>query len=383
MFWTALVGLLMHEQTLDLSALDTAIRQDPKAAATMIRQRIKQDELNQGANPVDSDLKVLFAIQVPGEHKVSVLSDGKPLATLTTLGDGLYASIATLTDGDGFLAAYEVDGAIKRDRLPVEVYEPNPAVQTPPGGRKGELRAMGEFKSAVYPGTTRQWYVYLPPNLDASKAYPLLIAQDAQWDREWIANGLENCAQTGRIPATVGVFIEPGQNEPGKYTNRSAEYDPLSPTYTKMLLDEILPKVEKIAPLSKDPAQRAITGMSSGGICSFNACWERPDQFGVAISFIGSFANIASGPTKREGGHNFPFLVRKTDKKPIRVFLQDGSNDLDNDHGNWWICNQQMASALKFKGYDVVWVPGKGFHSTKHARRVFDQALEWWLGKAR
>jgi enterochelin esterase family protein len=207
-----------------------------------------------------------------------------------------------------------------------------------------------------------------------------LIATDAQWDRDWIANGLENCARERMVPATVGVFIEPGQDKPGNYSNRSFEYDALTPRYTEFLLSEILPQVEKLVKLSHDPAKRALTGMSSGGICSFTACWERPDQFGAALSFIGSFANIASGASKREGGHNYPFLIRKTEKKPIRVYLQDGSNDLNNDHGSWWICNLQMESALRYKGYDVVWNPGNGFHSTKHARRIFDQALKWWIG---
>ncbi|MEQ1936359.1 MAG: alpha/beta hydrolase-fold protein [Fimbriimonadaceae bacterium] len=140
-----------------------------------------------------------------------------------------------------------------------------------------------------------------------------------------------------------------------------------------------MPQVQKLVKLSPDPAKRALVGMSSGGICSFTACWERPDQFGVALSFIGSFANIASGESKRDGGHNYPFLIRKTEKKPIRVYLQDGENDLNNVHGNWWLGNLQMESSLKFAGYDYKWVAGKGFHSSKHARRVFDQALVWWL----
>ncbi|MEQ1823706.1 MAG: alpha/beta hydrolase-fold protein, partial [Fimbriimonadaceae bacterium] len=227
-------------------------------------------------------------------------------------------------------------------------------------------------------------FVYSPPNLNSSKEYPVLIGQDAQWDRQWQANALENCAREGKIPPTVGVFIEPGQTtKVGDYTNRSPEYDSLNATYTKFLLDEILPQVQKLVRLSPDPAKRALVGMSSGGICSFTACWERPDQFGVALSFIGSFANISSGESKREGGHNYPFLIRKTEKKPIRVYLQDGENDLNNVHGNWWLGNLQMESALKFAGYDYKWVAGKGFHSSKHARRVFDQALVWWLGGSR
>jgi enterochelin esterase family protein len=182
------------------------------------------------------------------------------------------------------------------------------------------------------------------------------------------------------IPEVVGVFVEPGQFTKGQYGNRAVEYDSLNDNYARFIHEEILPEVEKIVKLSKDPAKRAITGMSSGGICSFTMCWERPDSFGTALTFIGSFTNIASGESKRGGGHNYPFMIRKMDKRPIRMFMQDGENDLDNEHGVWWLCNQQMVAALKWKGYEVVWNPGKGFHSTKHARRIFDQGLKFWIG---
>jgi enterochelin esterase family protein len=195
-----------------------------------------------------------------------------------------------------------------------------------------------------------------------------------------MATFLDNLIASHQIPPTVGIFLEPGSKDQN-LSNRSYEYDRRSPDYVNFLISEVEPKVAALAKISSDPNRRAITGMSSGGICSFTACWERPDKFGVAISFVGSFADIASGPTLIEGGHNYPFLIRKSDPKPIRVFLQDGRNDLDNIHGNWFLCNQQMASALAFKNYDYQWVPGNGFHNTKHARRVFDQALLWWQGK--
>ncbi|MBC8065543.1 MAG: enterochelin esterase [Chlorobia bacterium] len=378
---------LMHMQgaSMDFKELERNIVTNRPAAEAMVRKHILADELLKGANPREQGTRVLFAVDAgPGKHTVTLANKGKTMIHLAQMGEStLYIALQDFYSGDAYLLDYQVDGKTLRGGLQVEVYDPNPFTLAPPGGRKGELRDMGEWKSSIYSGTTRKWYIYLPPNLDALKEYPVLIATDAQWDRDWIANGLENCAREGLIPQTVGVFIEPGQNNPGTYSNRSAEYDALSPKYTEFLLTEILPQVEKVVKLSKDPAKRALTGMSSGGICSFTACWERPDQFGVALSFIGSFANIASGASKREGGHNYPFLIRKNEKKPIRVFLQDGDNDLNNDHGSWWLGNLQMESALKYKGYDHVWVPGKGFHNTKHARRVFDKALSWWLNPAK
>lgn len=375
----ALVSLLMSQQTgqLDLASLQRLIESDKSAAAKVVRQHVREEELKKGASPIDQGTLVFFAIEA--KSPTTIKGKGGNEISLVQLEDNLYAAVTEFSDGDGFLTEYRSGGALIRGNLPVEVYTQNPFVQDPPNGRKGELRDMGELKSTTYPGTTRKWYIYLPANFDANKEHPVLVGQDAQWDRHWQSNALENCSREGLIPQTVGIFIEPGQDTPGKYSNRSREYDPLSPKYTEFLLNEIFPKVQTIVKLTSDPAKRALVGVSSGGICSFTACWERPDQFGVALSFIGSFANIASGESKREGGHNYPFLLRKTEKKPIRVYLQDGSNDLDNEHGNWYECNLQMASALRYKGYDHVWVPGEGFHSSKHARRVFDQTLSWWL----
>ncbi len=379
---TAISLYLSHlsEAALDLAALARLIDEDPAAAATVVRQNISDEELGKGATPIDAGTRVLFAARLPsGDHQIVVVTEGRVLSRLKKLDESHYASVLQLKDGEAHLVDYQVDGKPLRLGLQVEVYDPNPFVLTPPGGLKGELLDMGELRCKTFPDTLRRWYVYLPPGLDPAKEYPVMIGQDAQWDRQWQANGLENCAAKGLIPPTVGVFIEPGQDKAGNYGNRSKEYDSLDAHYSQFLLTEVLPAVEKLVKLSKEPAKRALVGMSSGGICSFTACWERPDQFGVALSFIGSFANIASGDSKREGGHNYPFLIRKNENKPIRVYLQDGARDLDNVHGSWWLCNQQMASALKFKGYDFVWSPGEGFHNTKHARRLFDKVLVWWL----
>jgi enterochelin esterase-like enzyme len=173
------------------------------------------------------------------------------------------------------------------------------------------------------------------PNLDPNREYPLFLATDAQWDRQWMANGLENCARDGIIPPTVGVFIEPGQDKPGNYSDRSHEYDELTDDYSNFIFTEILPQVEKIVKLSHDPAQRATSGVSSGGIAGFTICWRHPESFSTVISAVGSFDNIASGASGHDGGHNYPFIIRMADKKPIRVFLQDGSHDLDNKFGSW------------------------------------------------
>ena len=130
--------------------------------------------------------------------------------------------------------------------------------------------------------------------------------------------------------------------------------------------------------LRHDAASRAISGASSGGICAFTVAWERPNEFSKVLSWIGSFTNIANGKTLREGGHNYEALVRKTfPRKPIRVFLQDGENDLDNANGNWPLANQTLAKSLAYAGYDYKFEFGHGFHSNRHGRAILPDSLRW------
>jgi enterochelin esterase family protein len=190
----------------------------------------------------------------------------------------------------------------------------------------------------------------------------------------------DNLIARGEMPVTIGVFINPGHrgaNAPkadgwGTRNNRSFEYDSLGDAYARFLLDELLPFVAQTYNLkfTDDPNRRAICGMSSGGICAFTVAWERPDQFRKVLSHIGSFTNI-------RGGHHYPALIRKTERKPLRVFLQDGSNDLNNLHGDWPLANQAMASALRFAGYDYRFEFGDGAHNGKHGGAILPDSLRW------
>jgi enterochelin esterase family protein len=185
----------------------------------------------------------------------------------------------------------------------------------------------------------------------------------------------DNLIHKKEMPVTIGVFINPGVIPPTKSgeearNNRSFEYDTLSDQYAKFLLTEILPEVSKNHKLSDKPEHRAICGLSSGGICAFTVAWERPDAFGKVMSHVGSFTNI-------RGGHVYPSLIRKTEPKPIRVYLQDGSGDLDNQHGSWPLANQEMAAALKYAKYDYKFDYGDGAHNGKHGGSILPDALRW------
>ncbi|MFC7338559.1 alpha/beta hydrolase [Haloferula chungangensis] len=244
-----------------------------------------------------------------------------------------------------------------------------------------------EWRSEIYAGTVREYFVYVPAQYDGKTPASVMVFQDGHTfvkeDGDYrVPVVFDNLIHAGKMPVTVAIMINPGVfgeklsgkqgwNQPADMrSNRSVEYDTPDETYASFLEKEILPAVGELVNLTDDPDQRAICGNSSGGICAFTAAWERPDLFRKVVSHIGSFTNI-------RGGHHYPYLIRKTEKKPLRVFLQDGSGDLDNAHGNWWLANQQMEAALKFAKWDHKAVWGEGGHSGQHGGSIFPETLEW------
>ncbi len=247
----------------------------------------------------------------------------------------------------------------------------------------GTVTPMPPWESKVFDGTVRDWWVYVPAQFKPDGSAAVMVFQDGHdyvnVKGNWrVPVVFDNLIAKGEMPPTVAIFINPGHDKTKekpqsawKGSNRSLEYDSLGDRYAKFLLEEILPEVEKQWPLTKDPEMRAICGASSGGICSFTVAWERPDAFRKVLSTIGSFTNI-------RGGNAYPSLIRKTERKPVRVFLEDSSGDVNNQFGNWPIANQQMHAALKYMGYDVKfdYVEGYG-HNSKHGGSIFPDALRW------
>ena len=253
------------------------------------------------------------------------------------------------------------------------------------GVPQGKVHSFALSNSVVFRDAARDGWVYIPAQYDAAKPAALMVFMDGhayvdEKGQQRVPIVFDNLIAAGEMPVTVGVFLNPGHvggDAPppggwGNRSNRSYEYDSLGGQYVKFLLEEALPYVTKTygLNLSTDPSQRALCGMSSGGICAFTAAWERPDQFGRVLSQISSFVNI-------RGGHVYPALIRKTERKPIRVFLQDGRNDLNNLHGDWPLANQTMASALAFAGYDFKFVFGDGSHSGQHGGAILPDTLRW------
>lgn len=286
--------------------------------------------------------------------------------------------IVKLARGAGLLAALAL-ALTTGPAAAVDDYTLGPDSARQPNVPEGKITKFA-WKSKLFEGTERDVWVYVPAQYSDRKPAAVMVFQDGfnylnDKGQFRVPIVFDNLIHRQEMPVTIGIFINPGvvpaakpDQQPRK--NRSFEYDTLSDQYARFLLEEILPEVGKTYRLSDDPRDRAIGGISSGGICAFTVAWERPDAFRKVLSHVGSFTNI-------RGGHNYPALIRKTEKKPIRVFLQDGSGDLDNLHGNWPLANQEMAAALKFAGYDYQFVYGDGGHNGKHGGAILPESLRW------
>jgi enterochelin esterase family protein len=296
-------------------------------------------------------------------------------------------------------------------------YPPTQDSVPQPGIKKGKLIGPLEFKSKIIEGTVRRYWIYVPANYDAKNPPNLLVFQDGQ--RAINPQGplnipvvLDNLIAKGDIPSTLGIFITPGNTGTEHYpdglgpagctgyactgnpNHRAQEYDAVNDTYARFLTEEMLPEVAKTYSFTSDPMKRAIGGTSSGAICAWTVAWNKPEAFGNVISFIGSYTSIGYKPATTStpvvvGGDTYPGLIRKNPIRPIRIFLQDGANDLNNIHGSWFLANQQMLSALQWANanadekktpgprYDAKFEWGDGAHSDVHGGWLLPGVLRW------
>ncbi len=246
------------------------------------------------------------------------------------------------------------------------------------GVPRGEVLAFRWLSSRVYPGTARDYWLYVPQQYRAARAASLMVFQDGGLYLGPLVNAatvFDNLIHQGAMPPTLGLFVDPGDTGPGTplyggSDNRSFEYDSLGDRYARFLIDELLPEIGRRYNITGDPAGRGVCGISSGGICAFTVAWERPDAFRKVVSHCGSFANI-------RGGDAYPALIRRADPKPLRVFLQSGARDLDVVFGSWPLANQQMAAALAYAGYDHQFVFGAGGHTLAHGGAIFPDTMRW------
>lgn len=260
-----------------------------------------------------------------------------------------------------------------------ENYPIHPDSQRQPGVPRGQVTSHRFSASTIYPGTERDYFIYVPAQYDGSEPAALMVFQDGrnyisergQWR---VPTVLDNLIDRGQMPVTIGVFVNPGVVSGGDGAqdrfNRSFEYDTVSDRYASFIIDEILPEVRKSFVITSDPNLCGIGGSSSGAIAAFGVAWHRPDKFRRVFSTVGTYVGL-------RGGNEFPTLIRKTEPKPIRVFLQDGHNDLDIYGGSWWNANLTMLAALKWAGYSVKNAWGEGGHNGKHGGSILPDAMRW------
>ncbi len=387
---TLLLGALMasaahgleRDVALTPRALETALSANPSGAdaeqlANNVRALFGKDALAKG-HPKIEGLTVAFALDRAGLARApEVVSDDNRfhLALKPIGGTSVYAAATTLPEGSAARYHWKVEGEpIEGGQF--EVYTPPAESRADPSVPHGVVTPQAKWHSKIFDGTERDWWVYVPAQYKAETPACVMIFQDGQWYKDRVAVVFDNLIARGEMPVTVAVFINPGKFADGR-DNRSFEYDTLSDQYSRFLLEEILPEVEKTRPLRHDAPSRAVAGISSGGICAFTVAWERPDQFHKVLSWVGSFTGIASGKTLKEGGNTYPVLIRKSPHKEIRIFQQDGANDLDNVHGNWPLANQEMNLALEYARYDHKFVFGQGFHSDNHGYALLPDSLRW------
>jgi enterochelin esterase-like enzyme len=342
-----------------------------------------------------------FATEAGSEPSLFIDSIAGPKMRSLTGSDLWYAS-AQLEVSKLHAFHYLLNGAKFGGRLDVPAFGPLSYPQ--PGVPSGTLSSKILHTSKIYDGMKSEYWIYVPAQYDPKIPAALMVFQDGGWytDREGnnpALNVIDNLIAQKRIPVMICVFIIPGDitdspNTPTynfvkaygdrwqrtlKDSMRSTLYDTVSDRYVRFLRDEILPDVAAKYNLRKDAYSHAITGLSSGGICSFNAAWQMPNEFSRVISWIGTFVGIQwkEDPKVPDGGQDYPEKVLRETKRNLRVWLQDGAEDMEMRYGSWPLSNIRMANALKFREYDFHFSFGKGTHNSAQGATEFPEAMIW------
>ena len=367
----------------ELKAAITNSSSDPKKAAQTVYRMFGRQNFATGKLAAKIEgTTVAWSIVSDSPARV-VDGKGQLIGEMKSINDeALFVLVADMPNFTEFDYKIESGGLARvAGTARIESYETPAEARPHPDVPEGRQEKFEWRESKVFPNTAREVIVYIPASYDPAKPASLMVWQDGI--RHADPNGglratrvMDTLIARGEMPVTIGVFIDPGRKlhqKPGdKAANRGFEYDSLGDAYARLVTDEILPQVKQRYKLmwSDKPEDHAIAGGSSGGICAFTAAWERPNQFRKVLSWVGSFVNL-------RGGHVYPALIRKTERKPLRIYLLDGDNDLDNAFGNWPIANQNMAAALKFMSYDYRFDYGRCFHGSKGMSASLPEAMRW------
>jgi enterochelin esterase-like enzyme len=273
-----------------------------------------------------------------------------------------------------------------------QFYDFSPDSLAKVGVPKGEIRGPFKLPSQAYPGTLHDYWVYVPAQYDATRPAALMVFNDGQafMNPEGDVRApdvMDNLIVRREIPVMVAVFINPGRtpeqpvatlSEWGDRTsNRPTEYNTLDDKYARVIVDELLPVLYREYNIARDPDMHGIGGSSSGAIAAFTVAWQRPDAFRKVLSNVGSFVNI-------RGGDAYADIVRKSKKKPLRIFMVDGRNDnrerrdgTYDERRDWFLQNLRLQKALEEKGYDLNYSWGIQRHGQKMLRTVMPEMMRW------
>jgi len=379
------------------------LKSNPEALRDAILATFDAKDLKEGTAWTGRGPDFFFATQSASEPSLVIDSSSPVKMQHLADSDTWYAVVRIEPVGRLHAFHYLVNGSAFGGRLDLPAFGPLSYQQ--PGAPSGTLSGKIVHTSKIYDGMKSEYQIYVPAQYDPNVAAALMVFQDGIWyvDREGnnsALNVIDNLIAQKKIPVMICVFIKPGVigDSPGTPTYnfvkaysekwhrtlddsmRSTLYDTVSDRYARFLRDEILPDVAAKYNLRKDAYSHAITGLSSGGICAFNAAWQMPGEFSRVISWIGTFTALQwrEDPGNPEGGQDYPDKILREPKRNLRVLLQDGAEDMENDrYGSWPLANLRMANALKLKAYDFHFSFGKGTHNSAQGAAEFPEEMIW------
>ncbi|MDQ6664222.1 MAG: alpha/beta hydrolase-fold protein [Acidobacteriota bacterium] len=343
-----------------------------------IADAFPEADLKKGAAVLGQGPDFIWAVD--SSSRPSLFVDGAAGPAMKQIrGGNLWIATGTLKTGMAHSFYYLVNGNRFGGSYDLPAYGPESYAK--PGVPQGTLSEKMVHTSKIYGGMKSDYWIYVPAQYDPKTPAALMVWQDGatynQRDggRTRVLDVIDNLIYEKKIPVMIQVFIAPGKI--GEKAMRSIQYDTVNDTYARFLRDELLVEVEKKYSLRNDAYSRGITGLSSGGICAFNVAWQQPDQFSRVLSWIGSFTSIQWKPGVIDGGNVYPNKIRKEAKRNVRAWLQDGSEDLENNHGSWPLQNIQMANSLKLMDYDFHLAFGHGTHNPAHGSAQFPEEMAW------
>lgn len=355
--------------------------------------KLKPEDVKKGVAVLANGPDYLWAVDA--ETRPTLFIDGKAAGPMRQQTKGPAKEKAPwiysgkLETGTSHSFYYMVAGKKFGGMTDIPAFGPDSYAQ--PGVPQGKLSDPVVHMSKLYPGMKTEYRVYVPAQYDpAGQPAALMIWQDGHYHFERdgplqlpptgqppsrLQNVVDNLTNRKEIPVAIYLLIDPGTV--GTTAMRSIQYDTVSDLYPRFLRDEILPDLYAKYNIRKDGYSHAIAGNSSGGICAFNAAWYMPELFSRVVARIPSFTALQWKPGTQDGGNIYPFRVRREAKRNIRVWLQDGSEDMESPPGSWPLQTIQMANSLKIKGYDFHLTFGSGTHNHSQNNSEFPAVLKW------